>query len=84
MLSVCRRLMLANVNRCANIAQSRVNAAATVTAIDATNITRYQPTFVRHSSYEGDGKTKVKVLNIDFEMGLMINSYSDVSGTASE
>lgn len=30
------------------------------------------------SSYEGDGKTKVKVLNNDMEMGLMINSYSEV------
>lgn len=31
------------------------------------------------SSYEGDGKTKVKVLNNDLEMGLMVNSFSEVS-----
>lgn len=31
------------------------------------------------SSYEGDGKTKVKVLNNDPEMGLMVNSFSEVS-----
>lgn len=33
-----------------------------------------------YSSYEGDGKTKVKVLNNDPEMGLMVNSFSEVSG----
>lgn len=31
------------------------------------------------SSYEGDGKTTVKVLNNDPEMGLMVNSFSEVS-----
>lgn len=31
------------------------------------------------SSYEGDGKTTVKVLNNDPEMGLMVNSFSAVS-----
>lgn len=31
-----------------------------------------------NTSYDGDGKTKVKVLNNDFEMGLMINSFSEV------
>lgn len=30
-------------------------------------------------SYEGDGKTNCKVLNNDVEMGLMVNSYSQVS-----
>lgn len=30
-------------------------------------------------SYEGDGKTNCKVLNNDIEMGLMVNSYSQVS-----
>lgn len=28
------------------------------------------------STYEGDGKTKVNILNRDTELGLMINSYS--------
>lgn len=32
-----------------------------------------------NSSYEGDGKTNVKVLNNDMEMGLMVNSFSQVS-----
>lgn len=32
-----------------------------------------------NSSYEGDGKTNVKVLNNDMEMGLMVNSFSAVS-----
>lgn len=31
------------------------------------------------SSYEGDGKTKVKILNNDPEMGLMVNSFSEVT-----
>lgn len=31
------------------------------------------------SSYEGDGKTKVKVLNNDPDMGLMVNSFSEVN-----
>lgn len=31
------------------------------------------------ASYEGDGKTKVKVLNSDPEMGLMVNSFSEVN-----
>lgn len=31
------------------------------------------------SSYEGDGKTTVKVLNNDPEMGLMVNSFSQVN-----
>lgn len=37
-------------------------------------------TFRKYSSasYEGDGKTKVKVLNNDPEMGLMVNSFSQV------
>lgn len=30
------------------------------------------------ASYDGDGKTTVKVLNNDPEMGLMVNSYSEV------
>lgn len=30
-------------------------------------------------SYEGDGKTNCKVLNNDVELGLMVNSYSQVS-----
>ncbi|XP_055312011.1 NADH dehydrogenase [ubiquinone] 1 alpha subcomplex assembly factor 3-like [Sitodiplosis mosellana] len=30
------------------------------------------------SSYEGDGKTKVKVLNNDPDMGLMVNSFSEL------
>lgn len=30
-------------------------------------------------SYEGDGKINCKVLNNDLEMGLMVNSYSQVS-----
>lgn len=30
------------------------------------------------SSYEGDGKTTAKVLNNDPEMGLMVNSFSEV------
>lgn len=30
-------------------------------------------------SYEGDGKTNCKVLNNDLEMGLMVNSYSEVN-----
>lgn len=36
---------------------------------------------IRHSSssYEGDGKTKVKVLNNDLDLGLMINTYNEVS-----
>lgn len=29
-------------------------------------------------SYQGDGKTKVNILNMEIEMGLMINSYSQV------
>ncbi|XP_031622284.1 NADH dehydrogenase [ubiquinone] 1 alpha subcomplex assembly factor 3-like [Contarinia nasturtii] len=33
------------------------------------------------ASYEGDGKTKVKVLNIDPEMGLMVNSFSELGFT---
>lgn len=33
----------------------------------------------RYSSYEGDGKTKVTVLNKDHDMGLMVNSFSVVS-----
>lgn len=32
-----------------------------------------------NSSYEGDGKTSVKVLNNDMEMGLMVNSFSQVN-----
>lgn len=31
------------------------------------------------SSYEGDGKTTVKVLNNDAELGLMVNSFSEVN-----
>lgn len=31
------------------------------------------------SSYEGDGKTKINVLNNNPEMGLMVNSFSEVS-----
>lgn len=68
MLTLCRRA-LSNVNRYACIAQSVAAPAAA---------TRLQPSFIRHCSYEGDGKTKVKVLNIDMEMGLMINSISEV------
>lgn len=30
-------------------------------------------------SYEGEGKTNCKVLNNDMEMGLMVNSYSQVN-----
>ncbi|KAJ6649386.1 NADH dehydrogenase [ubiquinone] 1 alpha subcomplex assembly factor 3 [Pseudolycoriella hygida] len=30
------------------------------------------------SSYQGDGKTKVSILNQELELGLMINSYSQV------
>lgn len=30
-------------------------------------------------SYEGEGKTNCKVLNNDIEMGLMVNSYSQVN-----
>lgn len=30
-------------------------------------------------SYEGDGKTNCIVLNNDVEMGLMVNSYSQVN-----
>lgn len=70
MFTLCRRI-LTNVNRYACIAPS---VTATVTAQKT-----LQPSIVRHCSYEGDGKTKVKVLNIDLEMGLMINSYSEVS-----
>lgn len=33
----------------------------------------------RYCTYEGDGKTKAKVLNNDFAMGLMINSFNVVS-----
>lgn len=35
---------------------------------------------VRHesSSYEGDGKTSVQVMNKDSEFGLMIESYNEV------
>lgn len=32
-----------------------------------------------NSSYDGDGKTNVKVLNNDMEMGLMVNSFSQVN-----
>lgn len=28
------------------------------------------------NTYEGDGKTKVQILNKEIELGLMINSYS--------
>lgn len=31
------------------------------------------------STYDGDGKTTVRVLNNDPEMGLMVNSFSEVS-----
>lgn len=75
MLTVGRRI-LTNANRFARIAQSVSGTAAVTTST-------LQPSFVRHCSYEGDGKTKVKVLNIDFEMGLMINSYGEVSSDAS-
>lgn len=71
MFSLVRRALI-NVNRYACIAQS-------VAATSTTTINRLQPSFVRHCSYEGDGKMKVKVLNIDFELGLMINSFSEVS-----
>lgn len=30
------------------------------------------------STYHGDGKTKVNILNRELELGLMINSYSQV------
>lgn len=66
------RRVLSNANRYANIAQSVAATSATLTKL-------LQPSLVRHCSYEGDGKTKVKVLNIDYEMGLMINSFSEAS-----
>lgn len=31
-----------------------------------------------NDNYEGDGKTTVNILNNDFELGLLINSYSEV------
>lgn len=31
------------------------------------------------TSYDYDGKTKVSILNNDFELGLLINSYSEVN-----
>lgn len=71
MFALCRRA-LSNANRYACIARA-VGPSATTTT--------HQPTFVRHCSYEGDGKSTVKVLNIDFELGLMINSYSEVSNS---
>lgn len=43
------------------------------------NITNGLRTTQRNSSYDGDGKMKVKVLNNDPEMGLMINTFSEVS-----
>lgn len=30
----------------------------------------------KHSTYDGDGKTSVNILNKEMENGLMINSYS--------
>lgn len=30
------------------------------------------------STYEGDGKTKVNILNRELDLGLMINSYSQL------
>lgn len=68
MFTLCRRA-LSSANRYASILQS---VAATAT------VTRLQPTFIRNCSYEGDGKTKAKVLNIDMDLGLMINAYSEV------
>lgn len=45
----------------------------------------FKPTFATSinrkyssGSYEGDGKTNVKVLNNDLEIGLMVNSFSQV------
>lgn len=31
------------------------------------------------TNYDYDGKTKVSILNHDFELGLLINSYSEVN-----
>lgn len=42
------------------------------------NLSNGLKTTQRNSSYEGDGKMKVKVLNNDPEMGLMINAFSEV------
>lgn len=30
----------------------------------------------KHSTYDGDGKTSINILNREMENGLMINSYS--------
>lgn len=35
-------------------------------------------------SYEGDGKTNVKVLNNDLEMGLMVNSFGPVKNISKQ
>ena len=32
----------------------------------------------KYSTYEGDGKTSVQILNQETELGLMINSYSQI------
>lgn len=34
------------------------------------------PQLRKHSTYEGDGKTSINILNKEMENGLMINSYS--------
>lgn len=34
---------------------------------------------MRRGAYDGEGKTVLRLLNQDAEMGLMINSYSQVS-----
>lgn len=39
-------------------------------------LTMTQQTLCGTASYEGDGKTKVNILNRELELGLMINSYS--------
>lgn len=71
MLTVCRRILV-------NPKSSRVNGLAK-SIVATETIRRLQPTFMRHCSYDGDGKSTGKILNIDHSLGLMIDSYSVVT-----
>lgn len=48
----------------------------TTRCVNKIDESKFHGTGRNESAYEGDGKTKVNILNRELDLGLMINSYS--------